>query len=150
MLVSIVIPIYKPNTTYLRELFQSISNQTYRSFEVLVSDDNDDEQLLKSLFKEFPNVHFKYCRNAKEARGIFNNLNNAITESCGEYIQLFCQDDKMEPSFIDEQVRFIETHNVAMVFPTYYSLTSDSARDYVEELHQKKTLELFTARICSE
>jgi len=43
-------------------------------------------------------------------KGIFSNLNNAITRSSGEYVQIFCQDDLMYPHMLSAQVQGLQQH----------------------------------------
>ena len=59
--ISICIPAYK-RTHFLKRLLQSIELQTYKDFEVIISDDSDDDsvsQLLTAFEGKFPIQYFK-------------------------------------------------------------------------------------------
>jgi glycosyltransferase involved in cell wall biosynthesis len=89
--ISICIPAYK-RVHYLKRLLDSISIQTYRYFEVVISDDSNDDSveiLLKDYENKFP---LRYYRN-KPSLGTPANWNFAITKATGEWIKLIHDDD---------------------------------------------------------
>lgn len=102
-LISIVIPIYKPQYKYIKEAIISSLSQSYGNFEIIISDDNPiEDTVIKSVLSEIGNEKTKYYIN-KSSKGIFSNLNNAIKQSNGEYIQILCQDDILYSSCIEIQ-----------------------------------------------
>jgi glycosyltransferase involved in cell wall biosynthesis len=103
-LVSIVCPLYKPEEFFLRDLLISIAKQTYSGVEVVFSDDTEDDTAKKIIEKYADGINYIYVKNISGIKGIFGNLNNAIAHSCGELVQIFCQDDVMYPDFIVQQV----------------------------------------------
>ncbi len=106
--VSIVLPVYKPNLTFLQETLISISNQEYKDFELIISDDSQTEyeDILCLINKCISGAEVKYILNKTE-HGIFGNLNNAIKASSGTLIQIFSQDDVMKSTFLGDQVNNI-------------------------------------------
>ncbi len=90
-LISICIPAYK-RIDYLQRLLDSIAIQTYRDFEVIVSDDSDDDsvkKLLESYKNKFPLQYFQNF----PALGTPANWNYAIKQAKGEWIKLMHDDD---------------------------------------------------------
>lgn len=90
-LISICIPAYK-RVNYLRRLLDSIADQTFRDFEVVISDDSGDhsvENLLASYTAKFP---VRYYKN-DTAKGTPANWNAAIAAASGEWIKLMHDDD---------------------------------------------------------
>jgi len=89
--ISICIPAYK-RTNFLNRLLQSIETQTYKDFEVIISDDSDDSsvlQLIQRFSDKFP-IH--YYKNEK-ALGTPANWNFSISKATGEWIKLMHDDD---------------------------------------------------------
>lgn len=87
--ISICIPAYK-QADKLGKLLKSIEIQTIRPFEIVVSDDSDDdvvEQLCRN--SEFP---IRYFRN-NPALGSPENWNFAIQHAKGDWIKLMHHDD---------------------------------------------------------
>jgi len=115
-LVSICIPTYEMNgkgAEYLEFSFNRLFNQTYKSFEVVISDhsqNNTIEDLCKQWEKK---LTISYHRNLNK-RGISSaNINNAIKNANGEIIKVLFQDDFLydESSLEIQLVHFIGNSN---------------------------------------
>lgn len=89
--VSICIPAYN-QVEYLRKTLQSVIEQTFTDYEVIISDDssgNAVEDLLKEF--EFKNK-LKYFRNTPSL-GSPANWNASILKASGEYVKILHHDD---------------------------------------------------------
>jgi glycosyltransferase involved in cell wall biosynthesis len=89
--ISICIPAYK-RLPFLERLMNSIAEQTYTQFEVILSDDSDDDTVsdyLKSITLSFP-IH--YYKNSPSL-GTPANWNFAISKANGDWIKLIHDDD---------------------------------------------------------
>lgn len=92
--VSICIPTYN-QTKYLIKTLDSILNQTYRSFEIIVSDDSstdDVKDLIISYSNNNPSIPIKYIKN-NPSLGSPENWNNAILLAKGDWIKIMHHDD---------------------------------------------------------
>jgi glycosyltransferase involved in cell wall biosynthesis len=99
MKVSIVLPVYKPKRQYLEDLFKSIEEQTFQDFDMIISDDADDQEMISDTLPLSLRDRTKYIRNEGQ-HGIFSNLNHAIRHATGEFIQILCQDDILLPELL--------------------------------------------------
>ena len=91
VLISICIPAYK-HPDFLKRLLDSISIQSFRNFEVIISDDSPDrevEQMADLFSSKFP---LRYFRN-EVAEGTPGNWNKAILHAGGAWIKLMHDDD---------------------------------------------------------
>ena len=90
-LISICIPAYK-RVEFLQRLFDSILIQTFKNYEVIVTDDSPDDsvQLFIENYSGLPNVH--YFKNSKTL-GTPENWNQAIRNANGKWIKLMHDDD---------------------------------------------------------
>jgi glycosyltransferase involved in cell wall biosynthesis len=91
LLVSICIPAYK-RVDYLKRLLHSISIQTFKDFEVVITDDSNDEsvsQFIASGAFDFPLVYIKN----PVALGSPENWNSAIRQAKGQWIKMMHDDD---------------------------------------------------------
>lgn len=89
--ISICIPAYK-NAAYLRVLLDSIAIQTYKDFEVVVSDDSPDiavEVLCNDYIGLFSLTYFRNV----PAKGSPANWNAGIAAAKGEWIKIMHDDD---------------------------------------------------------
>jgi len=89
--ISICIPAYK-RVHYLRRLLDSIGFQSYKNFEVVITDDSPDDQVEKLVHSYLQTLPVKYFRNEKSL-GTPENWNEAIRKSSGDWIKIMHDDD---------------------------------------------------------
>jgi glycosyltransferase involved in cell wall biosynthesis len=94
--ISIAIPTWEANKKgedFLDDLLRTIEIQTFKDFEVVISDHCADDYLLPKV-KEFQNkFEIKYFKNKKKRGNSPANLNNAIKKCSGEIVKIMFQDD---------------------------------------------------------
>lgn len=89
--ISICIPAYK-NEDFLERLLNSISIQTFKDFEVVVSDDSPNDSL-QNLINTYSSIFkIRYSRNDSPL-GSPANWNNAIQLAGGDWIKIMHDDD---------------------------------------------------------
>lgn len=94
--ISIAIPTYEMNglgDQYLKELFNTINTQTFRDFEVCISDHSKDDTILKVCEKYANFFTIQYFKNeVKRGNGPANT--NSVVEMCnGKITKIMFQDD---------------------------------------------------------
>jgi glycosyltransferase involved in cell wall biosynthesis len=89
-LVSICIPTYN-QPDKLIYLLESIRSQTFKSYEVLVSDDSNTDSV-EILCRDYSDLNIRYIRNSP-AKGTPENWNYAITLAKGTWIKIMHHDD---------------------------------------------------------
>lgn len=88
--ISICIPAYK-HVDYLERLLNSISQQTFTDYEIVITDDSPDDSVEILLHKfSFPNLY--YYKN-ETPLGTPENWNEAIRKSGGSWIKIMHNDD---------------------------------------------------------
>jgi glycosyltransferase involved in cell wall biosynthesis len=96
MKISICIPVYEMHgkgSTYLENLFFSIKQQTYKNFEVIVSDHSANAELkniCSNWCSEFQLIYLECSHNRGNSS---TNANNAIACATGAVIKIVHQDD---------------------------------------------------------
>ncbi|GAC1703842.1 MAG: hypothetical protein NVS9B7_01900 [Flavisolibacter sp.] len=121
-LISICIPAYK-RPQYLQRLLDSISTQSYKHFEIIISDDSPDESV-KKLLPNYPSLPIRYFKNP-EAVGTPQNWNLAIGKATGNWIKIMHDDDWFAASdSLQIFAEAIKTGNKAFIF---------SACTYIDE-----------------
>ena len=104
-LVSIIMPTYK-QYILLHKAVESIKNQTYKNWELIVIDDNPDElyrKLNEQYFKDLQHSQIKYIQNDGNM-GSTASRNRGIECSSGEYITFLDDDDWYEQFKIEKQL----------------------------------------------
>lgn len=154
MLISICIPAYK-RTTYLRRLLDSITIQTFRDFEVIVTDDSPNEevgQLVQQYSSYFP-IH--YHKN-QTALGTPENWNEGIRRSNGEWLKLMHDDDWFAGAdSLQQFADAVQQHsNTSFFFCAFTNVYEDSGKTEVVTLnnfrHRKlleNTVSLFSSNV---
>lgn len=94
MKLSIVIPTYEQKglgLAFLRQNLEAISKQTFKDFEVIVSDNSTyfAQMTMEAECKRYAFVKYFRCDN----KGISANTNNAIKHAMGDIIKIIFQDD---------------------------------------------------------
>lgn len=89
--ISICIPAYK-RLPYLKRLLASIAEQSYKHYEIIVSDDSDDESVYTFLQSYNNLVPIQYFKNSPSL-GTPANWNAAISKAKGDWIKLMHDDD---------------------------------------------------------
>jgi len=142
VIISICIPAYK-RTDFLQRLLDSISIQTFKDFEVLITDDSPTGEV-EILCKEYEG-QFKvsYCKN-KKVLGSPENWNEAIRKAEGLWIKLMHDDDWFADEYCLEKFanRISDSHS--FIFSGYrnvYLNTDSKAATYVISSRQKKMLD---------
>lgn len=89
--ISICIPAYR-NTIHLSRLLESIRVQTYRDFEIVVTDDTPDDSVEQLLMSGAGDLPVRYIRNRMQL-GTPENWNESIRHARGKWIKLMHNDD---------------------------------------------------------
>ena len=123
--VSVCIPTYN-SEKYLREAIQSVLNQTYTDYELIISD-NDSNDNTSEIIQSFKDSRIKYYRN-QENIGIGKNFNHCIKKSIGQYITIFHSDDVMLPNNLELKVKILEKNSsVGLVHSNIYTINDSGA-----------------------
>ena len=123
--VSILMPIYKPKYEYLLESIQSILNQTFTNFELLILDDCPEDDREK-IVKSFKDERIKYFKNEKTI-GVALSKNKLIELSVGgegDYLAIMNQDGISLPRRLEKQVNFLDNHPQIGVVGSWYTTIS--------------------------
>ncbi|HEY5462286.1 MAG TPA: glycosyltransferase [Hanamia sp.] len=89
--ISICIPAYK-HVDYLQRLLDSILIQTYKDFEIIITDDSPDNSVAILLENYNSNRNIHYYKNEKSL-GTPENWNEAIRRANGAWIKIMHNDD---------------------------------------------------------
>lgn len=106
--ISVVLAVYNPDPQFFCECLDSILAQSIDDFEIIISDDAPNGQI-EQLLRQYSSEKIKYLRNPA-GKGIFSNFNHALHCASGEYLQVFCQDDRMYPNYLAEQRRVLQKY----------------------------------------
>ena len=112
--VSVILTSYN-HEKFLRESIESVLNQTFKDYELIICDDASTDHSWNIICSYDDSRIISYRNNINIVRG---NLNKMIVQVAhGEYIAIHHSDDVWEPTKLETQVHFLEMHpNIGAVF----------------------------------
>ena len=117
--VSVVIP-FRNRIEWLGEAVQSVLDQTYDDFEVIVIDDGSDE--LEASQLGFKDGRIRYVR--QDHKGRSTARNRGIGMSRGLFVAFLDSDDLFLPSKLERQVALMKENPICLLSHTSYERIS--------------------------
>lgn len=135
--VSVIIPSYN-HEKFVAEAIQSVLNQTYPDFEIVITDDGSADNTV-NIIKQFTDPRIRlFC--FPKNRGAAVAANNCLRESRGELIAMLSSDDVFAVDKLAKQVNFLQEHaEVGAVF-SYAQIIDEYGDDFAQENHFYKQI----------
>lgn len=134
-LVSIIMPSYN-TAPYIEETIQSVLNQTYTNWELLIVDDcstdNTDEILSK-----ISDPRIRLFKN-EENSGAAVSRNKALREAKGQWIAFLDSDDLWMPKKLEKQIHYMEINGYTFSYTNYEEIDVDGNKTGVKVSGPKK------------
>ena len=124
--VSVIIPNYN-HALYLRERIDSVLNQSFKDFELILLDDcsTDNSKTILESYSNNPHVSWVLI-NDKNTGSPFKQWEHGIEFAKGEYIWIAESDDTAYPGFLEELVTQLDnTPNAVLAFSHSYLIDTD-------------------------
>jgi glycosyltransferase involved in cell wall biosynthesis len=130
--VSVIIPSYN-HDKYVAEAIQSVLEQTYQDFEIVITDDGSTDGTVNEI-KRFKDPRIKLFTFEKN-QGAAVAVTNCLQNSEGEYIAMLSSDDIFLPHKLEKQVKFLDKKSeIAAVF-SYAQIIDENGNDFTDENH---------------
>lgn len=107
ILITIGIPVYN-GEKYINQAIDSILNQTYDNFELIITDDGSTDNTL-AVLNQYQDSRIKIISDGKN-KGISYRLNQQIALAKGRYFVRMDSDDIMFPNRIEKQIEYLEQY----------------------------------------
>nr|MDO8044211.1 glycosyltransferase [Candidatus Baldrarchaeota archaeon] len=120
--VSVILPCYN-GARWISEAIESVLNQTFEDFELIVVDDGstDNSREIVTSYMDDKRVHYIYQKN----RGFSAAVNRGLKESKGDLVGFICQDDLWLPDKLKLQVKYLSKHkDVGLVHTSCFDIDS--------------------------
>ena len=115
-MISIIVPVYNAEK-FIRETIQSVLNQTYKDFELILVDDCSKDGSVDAI-KSFDDSRVILVKQEHNA-GAYAARNRGLKEAGGRYIAFLDSDDCWEPCKLEHELAFMERENAGFVFTGY-------------------------------
>jgi glycosyltransferase involved in cell wall biosynthesis len=146
--VSIVLPNYN-YARYLDERIQSLLNQTYKDFELIILDDASTDNSVEIIGKYTaePRVKTKFY---SENSGLpYQRWNDGAEMAQGEYLLIAGADDSCHPTLLEKLVDKLDNNpSVGLAFSQSWEVDDDgkiirSMKEWTDDLNQERWAEDF-------
>lgn len=135
-LISVVIPIYNVSP-YLRLCLESIENQTYPYFEVLLVNDGSRDNS-EDICQEFINKDKRFRYFEQENLGLSAARNTGILNSKGEFITFIEGDDFVVPNYLAELYQSALKNDSEIVIGSYKKFNENDNNYYIHVFDYKE------------
>ena len=107
--ISVAVPAYKTPEKFLRQMMDSLLEQTYENWELCIANASPKDASMEYTLMEYarrdPRIRWKKL---EENKGIAENTNEALAMAEGEYIGLLDHDDLLAPNALYEVAKVLE------------------------------------------
>lgn len=100
--VSVIIPCFN-HGQYIHEAIESVLNQTYNNFEIIVVNDGSTEQRTIDIINKINHPKIKVIHTSNQ--GLASARNNGIREAQAEIILPLDSDDKIMPTYVKKALK---------------------------------------------
>lgn len=132
--ISVIIPTY--NRAHLvGRAIQSVFDQTYRNFELIVVDDASNDKT-KEVISSIDDSRIRYLRHDIN-RGGGAARNTGIRESRGDYIAFLDSDDEWLPTKLDRSISCLQnsTDKVGLIYSRHILHDDETSRRMLPKFH---------------
>lgn len=106
--ISIAVPLYRTPEKYLREMIDSVREQSYPYWELCLANGSPEDAAMARILEEYTQKDKRILvRELAQNNGIADNTNEAFAMASGEYIGLLDHDDVLAPDALYEVARTI-------------------------------------------
>lgn len=118
-LVSIIMPSYN-TAQYIAETIQSVIDQSYQNWELIIVDDcsTDNTDFVVSKINDQRIIFLKNKKNS----GAAVSRNRALREAKGKWIAFLDSDDLWKPDKLEKQIQFMKINNYSFSYTNYVEI----------------------------
>ena len=140
--VSVIVPVYKVEK-YVKQCIDSILNQTFQDFEIILVDDATPDNSFALCQKLYGgNDKFKFIRHGKN-RGLGEALNTGVKHATGKYLSFVDSDDFIRPNALETFYKAAEKTNAQVVHAAGWYELNETDENSLRQVWNQYTQEGF-------
>ena len=142
--ISVLLPVYN-SELYIKEAIDSILNQTFSDFELLVIDDASTNTSVE-IIQSYTDSRIQLIVKSQNS-GYTNSLNHGLTIAKGEYIARMDSDDISMPTRFEKQIAFLDNNTDYVLCGANFSILESNEVKILPENHDDIQMQ-FIANCC--
>lgn len=151
-LISLAVPAYRTPELFLRQMMDSLLEQTYPNWELCIANGSPEDTEMAAVLQEYAgrDPRIRYA-DLTENQGIAGNTNAAFAMARGEFIGLLDHDDLLAPNALYEAAAYLEKYpQTDMLYTDEDKVTEDLSAHFQPHLKPDFNLDLLRSNnyIC--
>ncbi len=147
--ISVIVPAYRTNERYFQQMVESVREQSYENWELVIVDagageekENGKKKTVKEMTEAFRSEDSRICLvELEENLGIAGNTNRGVKAAHGEYVAFLDHDDLLEPDALYEAAKRTK-EGADLIYTDEDKVTSDRSRYYQPHFKPEFNLDL--------
>ena len=131
--ITVLLPVYNCEL-YIKTAVESILNQTFTNFELLIIDDASTDATV-SILKKFDDPRIQLIEKPLNS-GYTNSLNYGLKIAKGQYIARMDADDISYPERFARQIAYLDNHPDVVVCGTTYKIVDNDKKIILPQDHE--------------
>ena len=130
--ISVITPLFNTPEKYLKDMLDSLVNQTYSNWEHCIVNYSDEEHgYVDEICKAYQEMDDRFVyRIGNENKGISENTNECISYATGEYIALLDHDDILHSCALYEVVKAINEQDADFIYTDEIKFEEDITKGF--------------------
>ena len=138
--ISVIIPVYN-RIIYLKRAINSVLNQKYKHFELIIVDDCSDENI-KEIINKFNDDRIRFFKNSKN-KGVSYSRNFGIKNTNYDLVTFLDSDDEWLPDKLIKQVEYLKQNPDINLIHTEEIWIRNGKRVNQKKRHKKNGGDIF-------
>lgn len=150
-LFSILVPVYNTPIPYLREMLDSVRNQTYQKWQLCIANANPENEEVARILNKYLEMDKRIqVVNVPENLGIAQNTNKALSIAKGDYIGLLDHDDMLAADALFEAVKTVNDENADVIYTDEDKITMSGEKYFQPNFKPEFNLDMLRSNnyIC--
>jgi len=122
--ISVIIPLYN-KSSYIARALNSVLNQTYQNFEIIVVDDGSTDNGAK-IVRDFIDPRIRLIE--QENRGVSAARNRGVDEAISDFIAFLDADDEWMPHHLETIIRLMDKYPDVGMYSTAYQIRTKEGK----------------------
>ena len=136
--ISVVVPVYKTNIIYLKDMIESLKKQNYNNWELCIFNGGSREPGITELINKYSREDSRIIYSESDKNyGISGNTNKALEMATGEYVGLLDHDDILVNNALYECIKVINFMDVDIIYTDEDKVTDDGKYFLEEHIKSK-------------